>query len=238
MAGFPSTVRQPSDRHARIRAMVDDNVDFVARMLRRAGVPPSDLDDEIQRTFMVAADRIDEVQVGAERSFLFQVARNLAWHRRRTLARRREVMDGNLPDRYEWVATPEFLADQAQMQRLFEDIIGTLSETVREVFTLFEVEDMNLTEIAETLGLPRGTVASRLRRARAQFRQHVVAIELADAVSGPAIGRMAEPAPLRRERIGALQRALLTAGASAQVSTSIRARTLSALGLIGPGGRP
>jgi hypothetical protein len=56
------------DRHARVRAMVDAHVKVVARTLRRAGVPSSELEDEIQRTFMVAASRIDDVQVGAERA--------------------------------------------------------------------------------------------------------------------------------------------------------------------------
>src|SRR5436190_9970954 len=98
MAGVRSAARLPSDRHARIRAMVDAHLNSVARTLRHAGVPPSDLDDEVQRTFMVAASRIDDVQVGSERSFLIQVAQNLASHARRKMARRREVMDGNPPE--------------------------------------------------------------------------------------------------------------------------------------------
>ena len=149
------------------------HLNSVAQTLRRAGVPSSDLDDEIQRTFIVAAKRIDDVQVGAERSFLIQVAQNLASHARRKLARRREVLDGNPPERIEAIATPEFLAGRKQMRQLFDDVIGSLHESLRAVFTLFELEEMSMSDIAETLGLPRGTVASRLRRARAQFRQHV-----------------------------------------------------------------
>lgn len=226
------TARLRSDRHARMRAVVDDNVDFVARTLRRAGVPSSELDDEVQRTFMVAALRIERVAVGAERSFLFQVARNLAFHTRRTLSRRREILNDEPPELIESVATPEFLADRKQLRQLLDDVIGSLSMTVREVFTLFELEGMNLSDIAETLGLPRGTVASRLRRGREQFRQQV-AIELEDVVDGAALAGIAEPAPLRRERVGVLQRALLAAGASAQASASTRAKTLFALGLAG-----
>jgi RNA polymerase sigma-70 factor (ECF subfamily) len=36
---------------------------------------------------------------------------------------------------------------------------------------------MNMSEIAAVLGIPRGTVASRLRRARSEFRERVGAIE-------------------------------------------------------------
>ena len=87
------------DKQTRIRWMVDEYIDFVGRTLRKAGVPPSELDDEVQRTFITVARRIDDVDLGAERSFLYQVAVNLASHSRRKLARRREVLDDHLPER-------------------------------------------------------------------------------------------------------------------------------------------
>jgi RNA polymerase sigma-70 factor (ECF subfamily) len=241
MRSLRSTARLPRDRHTRLRAMVDEHLNSVAHTLRRAGVPSADLDDEIQRTFIIAAKRLDDVQLGAERSFLIQVAQNLAWHSRRKLARRREVMNGNPPERIEAIATPEFLADRKQMRLLFDDIIGSLHESLRAVFTLFELEEMSMKEVAETLGLPRGTVASRLRRARAQFRQHIAAIDPGGAlpgVPGETISPVAEPMRLRRERLGTLQHALLTVGASVHISAPTYAKTLAALGLAGLGERP
>jgi len=212
--------------------IVDQHIDLVARTLRRAGVPAAELDDEIQRTFMIVANRIDDVQPGAERSFLFQVAHNVAAHARRALARRREIMDGELPERVE-VSTPELLADRKQMRQLLDDIVDSMHESLRAVFTLFEFEELNLTEVAETLGLPRGTVASRLRRARVQFRQHVAAIELGSALPRQEGAPIGEPARLRRERMSALQRALLATGVPAPASASTHAKTLAALGLTG-----
>ena len=219
------------DRHARVRAMVDAHVKVVARTLRRAGVPSSDLEDEIQRTFMVAASRIDDVQVGAERGFLTQVAQNLAWHARRKLARRREILDGDPPERIEAVATPEYLATRKQMRQLLDGVLAKLSEPLRTVFKLFEFEQMSMTEVARALRLPRGTVASRLRRARAQFRQHVEEIEFGGALRQEVVAWFDGPARLRRERMGALQRALLAAARSPTASAAAHARTLSALGL-------
>src|SRR5436190_9574101 len=101
----------------RIRAIVDEHFRFVARTLRNAGVPPSDVDDHVQQTFIVAARRLDDVRVGAERSFLFHVALNTAAHARRDLARRREVYpsDGP-PERVEEVETPEYLIERKQLQ--------------------------------------------------------------------------------------------------------------------------
>ena len=44
-----------------------------------------------------------------------------------------------------------------------------MPEDFRNVFVLFELECMTMTEIAHVLSIPAGTVASRLRRARELF---------------------------------------------------------------------
>jgi hypothetical protein len=80
------------DRDVRLRGMVDRYVDFVARVLRNAGTPDAEIDDEVQRTFITAARRLDDVRPGAEKGFLFKIALNLAAHARRTLARRKSRM--------------------------------------------------------------------------------------------------------------------------------------------------
>jgi len=214
--------------------MVDEHIDFVARTLRQGGVPRPDLDDEIQRTFMVVTGRIDDLHVGAERSFLFQVAHNVASHARRRLARRREILDDNPPERIETLATPEFLTDRKRLRTMLDDMIGSLQEPLRAVFTLFGFEGMNLTEISQVLDLPRGTVASRLRRARAQLREHIAAADLEDYLRTDDVAEVAEPKLLRCERVSALQRALLAAGAHTRASPATHAKTLRALGFPAP----
>ncbi|HEX6766196.1 MAG TPA: sigma factor, partial [Polyangiaceae bacterium] len=81
-----------AERSARLRRMVDEHIDFVARVLRNAGTPITEIDDEVQRTFITAARRIDDVRQGSERGFLLQTALHQAAHARRTAARRREVL--------------------------------------------------------------------------------------------------------------------------------------------------
>jgi RNA polymerase sigma-70 factor (ECF subfamily) len=164
-------------RDARMRSIVDEHFRFVARTLRREGVPPSDLDDEIQRTFMIVAGKLADVQHGAERSFLFRVAVNTAAHARRTLARRREVSQDRIPERVEAVATPENLTDRKWTRTLLDGLVDGMHEPLRFVLTLHDLEDVSLAKIAALLGVPRGTVASRLRRARAHIRKRVTEIE-------------------------------------------------------------
>ena len=63
-----------------MRGLVDPHIDFVARVLRNSGTPHAEIDDEVQRTFIVAARRLDDIRPGAEKSFLFRIAFNLAAH--------------------------------------------------------------------------------------------------------------------------------------------------------------
>jgi RNA polymerase sigma-70 factor (ECF subfamily) len=218
----------PNEKQGRMRSLVDDNVHFVARTLRKGGVPHADLDDEVQRTFIIAARRIEDVRLGAERSFLFQVARNTASHARRTLARRREFPSDDLPERSEPLGTPEDLAVRKQMRALLEAALGSIDESLQAVFVLYELEGMDSLEIAATLGIPRGTVASRLRRARTQLRRSLAAVEVAWDLGVASEADVEGPAPLRRVSPSRLERALLGAGASRRASAAIHARTLAA----------
>lgn len=49
-------------------------------------------------------------------------------------------------------------------------VLDALPVELRIVFVLYEIEEFTVPQIAETLGIPSGTVASRLRRGREQFR--------------------------------------------------------------------
>jgi len=174
----------PRDRDARLRGMVDRYLDFVARVLRNAGTPDAEIDDEVQRTFITAARRLDDVRPGAEKGFLFKIALNLAAHARRTLARRREVLAEEAPERNETFPTPEQLTDQKRMRQLLDGVLDRMEESLRVVFVLYEFEEMNMSEIADVLEIPRGTVASRLRRARSEFRERVATMEGVVQVQG------------------------------------------------------
>jgi RNA polymerase sigma-70 factor (ECF subfamily) len=164
------------NREARLRWMVDEHIDFVARVLRNAGTPLSEMDDEVQRTFITAARRLDDVRPGAERSFLLQTALHVAAHARRTAARRREVLSEEAPELIDPAQTPEQLADQKRARVLLDRVLDQMTIDLRTVFVLYEFEELSMAEIAEALSIPRGTVASRLRRARTDFQERVRAL--------------------------------------------------------------
>ena len=155
---------------ARMRGMVDRYSTFVGRVLRKGGVATANLDDEVQRTFIVAATRLEELRLGAERSFLHQVALNVASHARRRSARSREDITEDPPEPDDEAPSAEQLVDDKRMQQLLDRVVHDLSEPLRTVFVLHVFQDKSLTEIAAALRIPRGTAASRLRRARRELR--------------------------------------------------------------------
>jgi RNA polymerase sigma-70 factor (ECF subfamily) len=166
-----------SSADLRVRALVDSHIAFVTRVLRRAGTPHTEIDDEVQRTFIVAARRLPDIRPGAEKSFLFQIAVNLAAHAKRKAVRRREVDSDQAGEQVERLATPEALTDQKMTRDLLNGVIAQMNVTWRATFVLYELEEMSMAEIADVLGIPRGTVASRLRGARNEFRARLAAID-------------------------------------------------------------
>jgi RNA polymerase sigma-70 factor (ECF subfamily) len=154
--------------------MAAENFQFIWRSLRRLGVPPTAVDDAAQQVFEVASRRLTEIEGGRERAFLFKTAIFVAAEARRAAARRRtheggDVLDGVLDGR----PNPEEATEWSKKRALLDAVLDAMSEDTRTVFVLFELEELPLVEIAELLEVPRGTVASRLRRAREEFQTEV-----------------------------------------------------------------
>jgi RNA polymerase sigma-70 factor (ECF subfamily) len=164
-------------REVRLRQLVDKHVGLVARVLRNAGTAQNDIDDDVQRVFIALSNRLGDVRLGAEKAFLVQTALNVAAHARRTAARRRETLTPCPTETGDLAAGPEEMAELGQVRRKLDRILSAMDADLRVVFVLFEFEEMTITEIAAILEIPTGTVASRLRRARSDFRERVAMAE-------------------------------------------------------------
>lgn len=180
-AGGPTAILSDvfgkSDRDARLRQLVGTYVSLVARVLRNAGTAEADIDDDVQRVFITLSNRLADVRVGAEKSFLVQTALNMAAHARRTALRRRELLTDRPPELIDSATPPDEVAHRRQLRRTLDQVLGAMDDDLRAVFVLYEFEEMTTVEIAAILEIPSGTVASRLRRARADFRERVAMIE-------------------------------------------------------------
>ncbi|HPH69327.1 MAG TPA: sigma-70 family RNA polymerase sigma factor [Kofleriaceae bacterium] len=173
----PPTMAADRPDSARLTAMFATYGVFVWRTLRRLGVPDGAADDGCQEVFIVAARNLKHISVSQERAFLFGVAVRVAATVRRAQRRKpwhAPSADGDIDAD---IAAPNTDAatqlDQHYARVLLDQIVQSLDEDVRAVFISFELEQMTMSEIAQALDLPAGTVASRLRRAREQFQAAV-----------------------------------------------------------------
>jgi RNA polymerase sigma-70 factor (ECF subfamily) len=163
--------RAPSPSAERYRALVEAHFDFIWRSLRGLGVPAGSADDAAQHVFLIAYQKLAEIAPDRERSFLFGTALGVAANARRAGARRRELCDdGAMAAAADDAPNPEQLIEMKQARALLDDVLDAMEEDLRVVFVLFELEGVPTEEIAAMLGLAKGTVASRLRRAREDFR--------------------------------------------------------------------
>jgi RNA polymerase sigma-70 factor (ECF subfamily) len=169
---------------ARLREIVDAHHDFVWRSLRRLGVASGDVDDGAQQVFLTAARKLASIRAGSERSFLFQTSLRVAADSRRTQRRRREVAEVADDERCaDGAPGGEELLDLRRAREQLDRILDEMPLDLRAVFVLFELDELTMAEIAELLVLPPGTVASRLRRARAVFQEKAAATQ-ADGTQG------------------------------------------------------
>lgn len=169
-AAEPARAAQPDERVARQRAFVLEHHSFVTRVLWSQGAPRAALDDAVQQVFLVALRQLEEIR--DPRAFLFGVAVRVAREHQRTARRHGPPVEPEHADRQlSEDPHPEQLLDMKRARDLLDEALDCLPEDARAAFVLYEIEQLTLREIAEALGIPQGTVASRVRRGRELFRQ-------------------------------------------------------------------
>ena len=173
----PPAAREESPQATRAKALVGEYFDFIWRALRQLGVPDADVDDATQQVFVIATQKLERIEPGCERSYLYSIALRIAARARRTRDRRREVADGDLVQHEDPSPDPEEAAARRRALELLDEVLAGMPLQLRAVFTLYELEEVNVPEIAAMLGIPLGTVASRLRRARQEFSARAREVE-------------------------------------------------------------
>jgi RNA polymerase sigma-70 factor (ECF subfamily) len=146
-------------------------------------------DDITQATFIAAYDKLASFRGGSFRSWLFTIARNRAIDELRRLKRhpslsldtpsdedQRELY-AVLPDR---APLPEEALLAAERAQHLESLLRRLPESFQQVLRLIDIEEFDYQETADILGLPLGTIKSRLARARLRMRDWLLETHFAD----------------------------------------------------------
>jgi RNA polymerase sigma factor (sigma-70 family) len=104
------------------------------------------------------------------RPWLYGIARNVLRAHWRVSTRPQPRVEAAISD--PWPEVDEQLDAESQRSEL-KHALALLRDDEREILLLFAWERLSSGEIATTLGIPDGTVRSRLHRARAHMRKHV-----------------------------------------------------------------
>lgn len=140
----------------------------------RLGGPTVDAEDAAHEVLLAMCRNLARVRDGETfPSWLFGICRRvLANHRRRAWVRRWVSGPFAEPVHPGW--GPERSLEARQAAAVVWRALERLSATQREVLVLCELEERSGSEAANLLGVPLGTVRSRLRLAREAFRAELV----------------------------------------------------------------
>jgi RNA polymerase sigma-70 factor, ECF subfamily len=153
------------------RILFDQQVDFVWRVLRRYGVPERDLEDACQEVFLIVHRKLPEFeQRSSLRTWIYAIASRVALVSRRKAYFRREQLEAEAREVAE-DATQEDAASQNRTLSQIERALAELDAEKREAFVLYELEGMNVAEVALATGVPENTALYRLHRAREELAQ-------------------------------------------------------------------
>ncbi len=132
----------------------------------------SEAEDLVQETYMKALKGFASFRQGTNfRAWMYKILRNTFLTSRAGLATISLDDEESHPPEPVAHETPESIMLAGESYESIQHALRELSVPFREVILLCDVEEMSYQEIAETLGIPMGTVMSRLSRARKMMRR-------------------------------------------------------------------
>jgi RNA polymerase sigma-70 factor (ECF subfamily) len=148
------------------REVFDGQARFVWRSLLGLGVRETDVPDASQQVFLVVHAKLARLEPGcAVRTFVYGICLRVASDFRRRAHVRRELLCAEPPER-KTLATPEDHASHREALVALQGALDELDEGQRDVFVLYELEDVPMAEVAQAVGCPLQTAYSRLHVAR------------------------------------------------------------------------
>lgn len=141
-------------------------------------------EDLTQQTFMGLVQGKDRFRGDASfRTYLFMIARKKLYSFLRSNQRRNEPVEFNSTSVADLgLVSPSRAVAERQEQQLLLQALRRLPVEMQVALELFYWEELTVTEIAEVLETPVGTVKSRLQRARARLDQVIAELSESEAL--------------------------------------------------------
>ncbi len=144
------------DRHAR----------FVWRALRRQGVSEADIQDACQEVFLVIHRKLPEFEGRSTiTSWIYSICIRVGSAFRRRSYKRHEI-PAAIPPEQSVAPLQQIELETLDALQELDRALAQLSESQRQVFVLYEIEQLGMKEVAAVLGCPLQTAFSRLYAAR------------------------------------------------------------------------
>ncbi len=144
-------------------AIFHEYAPFVLRAMRHLGVAAADVQDQSQEVFVAIHQGIERFAGRSSlRTWIYGICLRVASNYRRRAYIRRERAFSEPP---EPAAVHDPFASDANWAAL-RQLLDTLDDEKREVFVLYELEELTMREVADVCGCPLQTAYSRLRAAR------------------------------------------------------------------------
>ena len=159
-------------REEQFAALVERQARFVYRVAYSVVKNAEDAEDVVQEAFLKLYRTGAWRGMEEEKAYLARVAWRIAVGRVQRLPRREMVggeaaMDGLVSGE----SSPEDLAMRRSEELRLRQLIEELPEDLRQTLRLSSLEEMSSREVGMVMGIPEGTVRTRLMRARAELRR-------------------------------------------------------------------
>ena len=154
-----------------IDALYAEHAAFIGRVLVRLVGDGAHVDDLIQETFIIAFRKRDSFDGrSTPRTWLYGIASRLAMRHRRGAGRWLRALGALIAEPMADVSTrPDTEIDRQRAAKAVHETLDRLPFKQREVFALYELEELEGTEIAAMLEIPINTVWTRLHHGRKKF---------------------------------------------------------------------
>ncbi|MFT3924284.1 MAG: RNA polymerase sigma factor [Myxococcales bacterium] len=169
---FPLELRGPASGVSKAQddkafhQLVVEHAPYVWRVLRSLGVSEADLPDVAQEAFLVVHRQLPTFEGRSSlRTWIYGIVLRVASDYRSKAYRRRERATDEVPD-LAALAGPETELQRREAWLLVNQLLEGLDEDRRQVFVLYEIEQLGMREVASIIGCPLTTAYSRLHSAR------------------------------------------------------------------------
>ena len=152
-------------------------IEVLYRVARSITRNPTDAEDLVQDTMLRAYKAILRFDGRHPRAWLLTIMRNAQINRvrrkRPELLRDPDAAMERLADESSEDEGPEGLVVETEFDAAVETAVNALPEKFRDVVELVDIQGLSYQEAADILGVPTGTIMSRLHRARTRIRKHL-----------------------------------------------------------------